>query len=193
MMRRIPVIPTIVVLAAITLMIRLGFWQIDRLHEKEALLARYAAAPAMSAEVPFPQSAAAAEPVLYRHSRLNCEQVTDRTAKAGENLRGENGQAHYATCTLAGGGTAQVVLGWSRALTAPDWRGGEVAGTIAPGPRLVVDPPVGGLEANARPNPAELPNNHLSYAGQWFLFALVALVIYALALRKRLADAGERR
>jgi cytochrome oxidase assembly protein ShyY1 len=67
-----------------------------------------------------------------------------------------------------------------------------VTGTIAPGPRLVADPPLAGLEANARPDPSDLPNNHLSYAVQWFLFAFVALVIYALAVRKRLAgqDAG---
>ena len=31
-----------------------------------------------------------------------------------------------------------------------------------------------------------MPNNHLAYAVQWFLFALTALVIYAIALRKRL-------
>jgi len=61
-----------------------------------------------------------------------------------------------------------------------------VMGVVAPGPRLVADPPMAGLEASARPDPSELPNNHLSYAGQWFLFALVALVIYGLALRKRL-------
>jgi surfeit locus 1 family protein len=30
-----------------------------------------------------------------------------------------------------------------------------------------------------------LPNNHLMYAGQWFFFALTALVIYVLALRKK--------
>jgi surfeit locus 1 family protein len=30
-----------------------------------------------------------------------------------------------------------------------------------------------------------VPNNHLAYAVQWFLFAGVAAVIYALALRRR--------
>ena len=30
-----------------------------------------------------------------------------------------------------------------------------------------------------------IPNNHLSYAVQWFLFALTALVIYVLAVRKK--------
>ncbi|MBU6269649.1 MAG: SURF1 family protein, partial [Sphingomonadales bacterium] len=74
----------------------------------------------------------------------------------------------------------------SRAPTSPDWRGGAVAGVIAPGPRLVADPPLAGLAANARPDPGTIPNNHLSYAVQWFLFALTALVIYAIALWKRL-------
>ena len=52
--------------------------------------------------------------------------------------------------------------------------------------RLVADPPVAGLAANARPDPQDIPNNHFSYAVQWFLFAATALVIYGLALRKRL-------
>ena len=79
------------------------------------------------------------------------------------------------------------MLGWSRNPEVPVWSGGTVIGIIAPGPRLVADPPLAGLQANARPDPADLPNNHLSYAVQWFLFAGVALVIYALAVRKRLA------
>jgi surfeit locus 1 family protein len=42
------------------------------------------------------------------------------------------------------------------------------------------------LQANAAPDPRDVPNNHLSYAVQWFLFATTAIVIYGLALRKRL-------
>lgn len=193
MIRRLPVIPTVLVLLAIGVMIRLGVWQLDRMHQKEALLARYAAAPAMSADVPFPQSEKAAEPVLYRHSRVDCRAVAEPTTKAGHNVQGENGQAHYATCTTAQGGKALVVLGWSRDPKPVAWQGGEVMGIVAPGPRLVADPPVAGLAANARPDPSDLPNNHLSYAVQWFLFAAVALVIYLLAVRKRLADPGTRR
>jgi len=34
------------------------------------------------------------------------------------------------------------------------------------------------------------PNNHLSYAIQWFFFAATALVIYVLALRKRWREQG---
>jgi surfeit locus 1 family protein len=184
-----PVIPTLLVLAAVAVMIRLGFWQLDRADQKAALLARYASAETLSADVPFPQSEAAAEPVLYRHARLDCRQVTGISVMAGRNANDEVGMAHIADCALAGGHRARVVLGWSREPKAAEWQGGEVAGVIAPGPRLVADTPVAGLAANARPNPAEIPNNHLAYAVQWFLFAATALVIYWIAVRRRMRGA----
>jgi cytochrome oxidase assembly protein ShyY1 len=193
MMRRIPIVPTLLVLAAVAVMIRLGFWQLDRLHQKEALLARYAAARTMSADVPFPQNAGEAAPVLYRHSRIDCREVTAIRVIAGHNAHDVTGMAHVADCQIAGGGKARVVLGWSRNPAPAQWRGGEVMGVIAPGPRLIADPPLAGLAANARPDPSDIPNNHLSYAVQWFLFAATALVIYALALRKRLAGEPSRR
>jgi surfeit locus 1 family protein len=65
------------------------------------------------------------------------------------------------------------------------WAGGKVTGWIAPGPKLIADPAQAGLAANARPDPNDIANNHLAYAVQWFFFAFVALVIYAIALRKR--------
>ena len=43
-MRRVPIFATIVVLAAAAVMVALGVWQLQRLEQKEALLARYAAA-----------------------------------------------------------------------------------------------------------------------------------------------------
>lgn len=184
--RRLPIIPTLLVLAAIAVMIRLGFWQLDRMHEKESLLARYGAAEAMSADVSFPQDAAAAERSLYRHATVECHKVTGMTAIAGQSASGEPGLAHIATCELAGGGTARIALGWSRSPAKAEWAGGTAQGTVAPGPRLVADPPLAGLDANARPDPSAIPNNHLSYAVQWFLFAGVALIIYVLAVRKRL-------
>jgi cytochrome oxidase assembly protein ShyY1 len=188
-LRRIPVIPTLLVLAAVAVMIRLGFWQLDRLHQKEALLADYAAAASMSSDVPFPQDAKAAEMALYRHATVDCRKVANPSSMAGSNTAGEPGLAHVVDCTLPDGGTARVVLGWSRDPANPDWRGGVVQGIVAPGPRLVADPPLAGLAANARPDPANIPNNHLSYAVQWFLFAATALVIYVLALRKRAGQA----
>ena len=41
-------------------------------------------------------------------------------------------------------------------------------------------------EPSAPPSLSSIPNNHRSYALQWFAFALIALVIYGLAVRKRL-------
>ena len=49
-----------------------------------------------------------------------------------------------------------------------------------------------GLEPSAKPSPADIPNNHRAYAVQWFLFAGVALLIYALALRRRWSSEGSQ-
>ena len=127
---------------------------------------------------------------LYRRSSVECARVTELTAVAGTNARGSKGWAQIAECELSNedgkrGGNARVALGWTRVPQGPIWNGGEVSGIIAPGPRLVADPPRAGLLPLQRPDPSELPNNHMAYAWQWFLFALTALVIYALAVRKR--------
>jgi surfeit locus 1 family protein len=191
-MRRIPIIPTLVVLAAVAVMIALGVWQLGRMAEKEALLARYAAAQTMSSEVDWPRDSTRFEDVLFRHARIDCQNVGQDRPMAGRNASGQAGWAHVFACDLGDGRKADVVAGWSKAPTSLTWAGGEVGGVVAPGGRLVADQPLPGLEASARPDPRDVPNNHWSYAAQWFLFALTALVIYALALRKRLAERDEQ-
>ena len=57
MSRRLPLIPTLVVAAACLTMIGLGIWQLQRSQEKEALLARYAAAQGLPLP-PAPDSSA---------------------------------------------------------------------------------------------------------------------------------------
>lgn len=186
--RRIPIVATIVVLAAVAVMIRLGFWQLDRLEQKETLLARYMQAQTMSSEVPWPATDAAAQDVLYRHARITCDRVVGLRAVAGRSAEDEAGWAHMATCELVGGGRAEVALGWSRDPADRTWAGGEVGGIIGPagtGAKLVASPPLAGLEQLAAPDPGDMPNNHLAYAGQWFFFALTALLIYGLALRRK--------
>jgi len=190
MIRRLPVIATIVVFLAVGVMIRLGFWQLDRLAQKQALLARYEAAARDSEVVDWPADTAAAQELLYRRAHLSCPALTANSAIAGRNAAGQSGVTQVVTCRLGNGSAVLVALGWSLDPAATAWQGGEVTGIIAPGPRLVADPPLAGLEANARPDPSEIPNNHLAYAVQWFLFAAVALIIYALAVRKRLAGDG---
>lgn len=195
MMRRVPIIPTLVVLAAVATMIGLGIWQIQRAAWKEALLAHYRQAIAMSSAVPYPiGNATEAEALLYRHSQVDCLSTSGKwNSIAGRNAQGDTGYVHVADCTLAGGKTAYVQAGWSQSPHPPQWSGGKVAGFIAPynmgnGVRLVASPPVAGLETNAAPDPEDLPNNHMAYAWQWFFFAATALVIYAIALRRRWKD-----
>lgn len=184
-MRRLPIVPTIVVLIAVGVMIRLGLWQLDRLHEKEAMLMRYNAAQALSAEMPFPFASDDVDAALFRRSSLNCLSSANPTSRSGRNADGDAGIAQVVTCRTASGASVEVVLGLAQSPAIVPWSGGRVSGWIAPGPKLVADPPLAGLASSARPDPNDIPNNHLAYAVQWFFFAGVALVIYAVALRKR--------
>ena len=87
-----------------------------------------------------------------------------------------------------------VDAGWSaNPQSKPQWTGGPVQGVIAPDKaarmRLVSGTGLGGLLASAPPSPEMIPNNHRSYAFQWFAFAAIALLIYVLALSKRSKEA----
>ena len=86
-----------------------------------------------------------------------------------------------------------VDVGWSKNPNAQaSWSGGPVSGIIAPDRqtrmRLVAATPAPGLSASAPPSIRSIPNNHRWYAIQWFAFAAIALIIYALAVRKRLRE-----
>jgi len=186
--KRIPILPTLVVLAAVALMIGLGIWQLQRAKWKEGLLARYGVAqtlPSMAfPSVPGPDS----EQILFRRAGAFCLSVTKWSASAGENRAGEPGWRHLADCRRGGaeGPGMLVDMGWSTTADAPVWKGGQVSGVIAPDSKrkisLVSDVAAPGLQPSAPPTPAQIPNNHRAYAVQWFLFAAVAGVIYLLAL-----------
>lgn len=190
MSRKLPLIPTVVVGLAVAVMIGLGIWQLERRGEKEALLATYRSAegkppigwPAVPPKEPLP---------LFRHATGNCLQVTGFRTAAGQNLKGEPGYLVIADCRTGAEGPGMAVeLGWSQNPNAGQaYRGGLVSGVIAPDKlsrmRLVAASPGPGLVASAPPSPAIIPNNHFSYAIQWFLFAGIALIIYLLALRQR--------
>ena len=184
---RFPVLATLIVGWAIATMIGLGVWQLQRADWKNALLDQYEAAadlPAMAwPAVPDPHA-----PPLYRKSAVNCINVTQWRATSGRNARGQSGWVHVASCsTGAEGPGAQIVAGWSERPVNPKWKGGEVRGTIAPDSqyiiRLVANPAVGGLQDVQPPSLDDIPNNHMAYAVQWFIFALMAAIIYVLALR----------
>ena len=189
MTRRLPLWPTLLVAAAVTTMIALGVWQLRRAEWKADLIARYEQARAMSAEVPWPRSEAGMENALFRWSGFDCQRVLSIRTTAARSATDESGVAQIAHCALDGGGEAEVALGWSRPAEEFAWAGGPVSGTIGPGGEfggtLYAARNPDGLQPLAPPDPSDLPRNHLMYAGQWFFFALTALAIYVLALRKR--------
>ncbi len=194
MTRRIPVFATIVVLLAVATMVGLGVWQLQRAAWKAELLERYRQSLTLSSLAEWPKDKAEVEGVLYRHAAIRCAKVISIDAVAGHNTAGETGWARVARCAIegapAGMNEADVVLGWSPGPQDTQWAGGDVQGIIGPGrdgeARLIASPPLAGLQANAAPDPADIPNNHMAYAWQWFFFAATALVIYVLAVWKRL-------
>ncbi|MFN3452559.1 MAG: SURF1 family cytochrome oxidase biogenesis protein, partial [Sphingorhabdus sp.] len=107
------------------------------------------------------------------------------------NIDGKSGFAHVASCQTGGaeGPGAKVAIGWSERPQSPKWGGGPVRGIIAPDGaqliKLVSTDTVQGLDRLAPPSPSQIPNNHLLYAIQWFIFAAAASIIYILAVRKR--------
>ncbi|MCJ8159050.1 SURF1 family protein [Sphingomonas sp. LaA6.9] len=189
-MKRWPLIPTIFVAGAMLVMIGLGIWQLRRMDEKNALLAEYAAA-ATKPPIAWPAVPVKHDAPLFRRATGFCTEVTGWSASAGRNAKGEAGWAHIAACRTGGaeGPGMQVDMGWSRDAANPAWTGGEVTGIVAPDTRhiirLISQTPAPGLEPSQPPAMDDIPNNHLAYAVQWFFFAAVAGVIYALALRRR--------
>jgi surfeit locus 1 family protein len=197
--KRIPLLPTIVVGIAIAAMIALGLWQLlDRRPQKEAFLAQLAANPTRPA-VAFPR--VSDETLLFRRSSAFCLEPVSIT-RAGA---GAAGYRVIALCrTGAEGPGLRVQIGTTRdPVGKVAWGGGKVSGWIAhaPDPRpliaevtqphaprelmLVAATPAAGLAPNNPPSIESIPNNHLAYAVQWFLFAGVAAIIYVVALRRR--------
>ena len=194
MIRRLPVIPTIIVAVAVAVMVGLGVWQLQRANWKEGLLTRYAQAeklpPIAWPTVPLRD----AQLPLFRHATGVCLRPVDKRAVAGENRAGEPGYVHIVDCvTGAEGPGMSVEVGWSKDPNAKaNWSGGPVSGIIAPDRRsrmrLVAASAPPDLQPSAPPSIGAIPNNHRFYAVQWFSFAAIALIIYGLAVRKRLKD-----
>ena len=196
-MKRLPILATLVVLVAVATMVGLGLWQIGRAEEKEAAIARIAQNVRASA-IPVTRDLDLGANLL-RPATVRCG-GTSPTRLAGA---GKYGFRVITECDAGLGQPLAVQLGTVRLPTQPaSWTGGEVRGYLAQAPdnrsllrqlfdhrpvgmMVVADPPLGGLAANPSAGLDDIPNNHRSYAVQWFSFAAIALVIYALALRRR--------
>ncbi|HEY0594469.1 SURF1 family protein [Sphingopyxis sp.] len=203
--KRWPVIPTLLVLAAVAVMIALGVWQLQRKNEKEALIALFQRNMAMSSLVTYPRLPPVEDRFLYRKSSVVCLEPVRWDPRSGTDRKGKAGIRMIADCRTGAEGPGVLIdVGIGDDFASPKWKGGTVQGTIVPGPEqptviermtgnatparamLIADMPIAGLRASAVPSADDTPNNHLAYAVQWFLFAAAALVIYILAVRRRL-------
>jgi cytochrome oxidase assembly protein ShyY1 len=201
-MKRIPVLATIVVALAIMTMIALGVWQLQRRGEKEAAIAQLAA-NAGRAVIAFPNPPVGDE-TLFRQATATCLRVLSWRGQSGRDATGTPGWRQIAECATGAEGPGLIVqFGVSSDPNArPRFAGGEVSGYISHAPStrpiladvfgakpkqlmLVAGTPLPGLRPNPAPDLSAVPNNHLAYAVQWFLFAGLAAIIYALALRRR--------
>lgn len=90
-----------------------------------------------------------------------------------------------------------VEVGWSKNPSAKvNWSGGPVSGIIVPDRRsrmrLVAASAPPGLEPSKVPDVASIspvtPAGHRGYAATWFSLAVVALIVYGFAVRKRLQE-----
>ncbi|HWJ68587.1 MAG TPA: SURF1 family protein [Sphingobium sp.] len=201
---------TTIVALAIALMLGLGIWQLGRAHEKEAALAVYRANMTLPAAA-YPVGRPADDAYLFRRLSANCLRVVDWQLIGGRAANGQTGWRHIASCATGAEGPGFLVdMGVSESPEATvDWTGGPVRGLATQEPErtsllerlfrktsplrlmIIAETPAPGLAASPPPDPASVPNNHRSYMVQWFLFAVVAAIIYGLALRTRWRDRPE--
>lgn len=204
MTRRLPLVPTLLVGLAVAAMIALGIWQLQRRGEKEAAMVQYRLNPTLPLAA-YPRGNPTDATYLFRRVSAYCLHVVSWRALGGQLPGGGSGWRQIAQCSTGAEGPGLAVdMGVSADIkTRPAWTGGKVTGVAVwepdgqnallrwlrhvPPPRLMIvsDAPAPGLAPAARPDPSDVPNNHLAYAVQWFLFAGVAVVIYMLALRRR--------
>jgi surfeit locus 1 family protein len=198
MIKRIPLVATVIVAAAVAVMIGLGLWQLQRAKWKEGLIARYAAAEKLP-PIAFPTVPLRNQQLpLFRHATGVCLRVAGHRAIAGENQAGDPGYVQIADCvTGAEGPGMSVEVGWSQNPNAKvNWSGGPVSGVIVPDRRsrmrLVAASAPAGLEPSKMPDVTTVspvtPAGHRGYAATWFSLAVVALIIYGFAVRKRLKE-----
>lgn len=202
---RWPIIPSVIVVLAVATMVGLGFWQLQRKTEKEALIGLFQRNMASEQSIAYPVMPPVADEFYYRRSSVNCWDVTGFKPRGGSDRAGKAGIRMVAECRNGVEGPGVLVdIGTADDFTLPEWNGGIVAGRVVPGPEqptmieqltrkavparpmLVADEGQAGLRPSAVPSAADTPNNHMAYAVQWFIFALAAAVIYILALRRRL-------
>src|SRR3546814_15033783 len=96
--RRWPLVPTLIVAAAILAMIALGVWQLQRKGEKEALIALYERHRTMSATVAYPALPPVPDAMLFRQSSVTCLEPVRWDPRSGTDRSGKSGIRMVADC-----------------------------------------------------------------------------------------------
>jgi surfeit locus 1 family protein len=200
----IPLIPTLLVGLACAAMIALGVWQLERRGEKAGLLTLYRA-NLNKPEINLPNLGPVADAVMFRKTTALCLSVKAWQVEGGRSSTGRTGFRWIAECSTGAEGPGLIAdMGVAQDPKAkPVWTGGTVSGRITREPdhgsligklfgaskvlrpMIVAETAPAGLLPSQPPDPDEVPNNHLAYAVQWFLFSAIAALIYVLALRRR--------
>ena len=200
-MRRLPLVPTVLVALAVAAMIGLGVWQLQRAGEKERLLAAYqanAAMPALDLDPLLDRAPDGPPPLAFRRVIVTCRAINRvPELRGGRSRAGEGGYAYFLPCrpgTSGLSGRLMVNMGWSRLpddgrrLTLDGLIAGRLGASRPEAPVVLTSATAPApLAPSAPPDIADISNNPLFYAFQWFFFAAAALVIYALAVRRRLS------
>jgi len=201
--RRTPIIPTLVVMAMFATLVGLGVWQLQRREWKQDLIRQLEAAPKLPLLEPgdFLTAMTGAQSIQFRRAEMPCSPgtVLPYDLRGGSSAAGDSGYLVLISCRPNRKAPDIVaVAGWSQRPDAV--RVPLVVDTVFKG--LVIDRPYGDapdrprfmlipdtavppLQVSQMPDPAGLPDNHLSYAGQWFGLAAALLGIYAVWLRRR--------
>jgi cytochrome oxidase assembly protein ShyY1 len=202
-LRNLPLLPTLITLAGVLVLCALGRWQLERRVWKQDLIARLEAAPALPPVSPgeFAAALAGDTSVQYRRAAIGCHPGAVRPygLLPGSSAAGDPGFFVVVSCRPNGKPPDIVaVAGWTRRADAAGMMldvDHEFTGIVIerpygdqPGrPRfmLIPDTAVAPLSRPRPPRAADMPDNHLAYAMQWFGLAIALAAIYGLWLRRR--------
>lgn len=196
---RLPLGATLVTLFAVPLLLALGAWQLQRAQWKADLIAEAGRARTLPPVAPreWFRAMVGELSVQFRRAVVDCRpgRVKPYDLRGGQSAAGQGGYTVLVNCGDQRRAPDLVLaVGWAdRPGTAPLLVDATFTGTVverpygdAPNrPRFLViaDKPVPPLAPTRQPDPADLPNNHFSYALQWFAFAATLGVIYLVYAR----------
>jgi surfeit locus 1 family protein len=190
------ILPWIMFVVMELTLITLGVWQLQRLTWKETLLIQRQAA----IQAPLQQISSSDQLQPFQRATVTC------TAKTSRREQGFDAQKNiavrlYRLCQLESGPGLVVRSSWMQADDNPSV---DVSGRLLPWtPETFYSRWTGGSGLDLKSSwaatapvadvflqegdslPPELPNNHFAYAIQWFLFAGVLGIIFALYQRRQ--------